>query len=214
MVVPACGAGGSGFARACIPADSGAPRARMNSETDLEAALLGPVVADRACGDCTACCTVLTVDTPDFKKPAGAPCIHLASQGCGIHAVRPHICRTWFCGWRRIAGLPDDARPDRSGIVVSLDFVREPRNCFEGVSVMVRMLPGSKAIENGMAGAILDRLCDRLVPVWFSNGSKKMLMHPDNEVAELVISGDAPPAHLRDEVAAWRERYGAFGAKD
>lgn len=108
--------------------------------------------------------------------------------------------------------MPDEARPDQSGILVSLDFVREPRNCFEGVSIIVRTLAGSDAIESGMAETILDSLCDRLVPVWFSDGSKKMLMHPDNDVAGLVISGDPAPAHLRDEVAAWRGRYGVFAA--
>lgn len=106
--------------------------------------------------------------------------------------------------------MPDEARPDRSGLLVSLNFVPEPRNCFEGVSIHVRTLPGSDAIESGMAGAILDSLCDRLVAVWFSDGSKKMLMHPESDVARLVISGDPAPPHLKDEVAAWRERYGVF----
>jgi hypothetical protein len=182
----------------------------MAAETDLETTLLGPVLADRACGDCTACCTVLTVDTPDLKKPAGTPCTWLTVQGCSIHAARPHICRTWFCAWRRMADLPDDARPDRSGLLVSLNFVREPRNVFEAVSLNVRLLPGSEAIGNGMAKTVLDRLCDQLIPVWFSDGSRKMLMHPDKEVAALVVSGDPAPAHLANEVAAWRERYGVF----
>ena len=182
----------------------------MQSETDLETTLLGPVVADRECGDCTACCTVLTIDTSDFKKPAGTPCTHLTSRGCGIHATRPHICRTWFCGWRRVASLPDDARPDRSGLLVSLNFERAPRNCFEGVSISIRLLAGSDTIETGMAAMVLDALCDQLVPVWFSDGSKKMLMHPENDVAGFVISGKPAPAQLQDEVAAWRERYGVF----
>lgn len=182
----------------------------MPAETDLETTLLGPVLADRTCGDCTACCTVLTVDTPDFKKAGGMPCKHLSSRGCGIHPVRPHICRTWFCAWRRMAAMPDEARPDRSGLLVSLNFVREPRNCFEGVSINVRALAGSEAIERDMAKTILDSLCDRLVPVWFSDGSRKMLMHPENDVARLVLSGDAAPLHLEDEVAAWREHYGVF----
>ncbi len=182
----------------------------MEAGDDLETAMLGPVLADRSCGDCTACCTTLTVDTPDFAKPAGVPCVHLTTGGCGIHPVRPGICRTWFCVWRRDAGLPDEARPDRSGLLVSLNFVRAPQNCLEGVSINVRLLPGSDAIRNGMAAAMLDRLCDRLIPVWFSDGAKKMLMHPDNDVARLILSGDAPPPTLRDEVAAWRERYGAF----
>lgn len=182
----------------------------MHAETDLETNLLGPVLVDRACGECTACCTELTVDTPDFAKRAGTPCVHLAERGCGIHAVRPRICQTWFCAWRRVASMPEEARPDRSGLLVSLNFVREPQNCFEAVSINVRALVGSNAIENGMAAAVLDSLCDQLIPVWFSDGSTKMLMHPDNEVARLVISGDPAPAHLQDEVAAWRERYSVF----
>ncbi|WP_277984332.1 YkgJ family cysteine cluster protein [Sphingomonas faeni] len=178
---------------------------------DVETTLLGPILLNRECGDCTACCTELTVKTPEFAKPAGTPCIHLCDQGCGIHAVRPRICRTWFCVWRRVASLPDAARPDRSGLLVSLNFVDKPQTCLEGVSIHVRMLAGSDAIANGMAAAVLDAVCDQLVPVWFSDGAEKMLMHPDNDVAGFVLSGEAAPAHLQDEVAAWRERYGVFG---
>lgn len=184
----------------------------MNPDSDLETLLLGPVLADRSCGDCTACCTVLTVNTADFAKPAGTPCVHLTAQGCGIHPIRPHICRTWFCAWRRIASLPEAARPDRSGLLVSLNFVQEPQNCFEGVSINVRALGGGEAIANGMAAIVLDSVCDQLVPVWFSDGAKKMLMHPDTEVAGFVLSGEAGPAELQDEVAAWRERYGVFAS--
>jgi hypothetical protein len=184
----------------------------MSTTVDLETTLLGPVLPDRDCGDCTACCTVLTVDTPDFKKPAGTPCENLTSRGCSIHDVRPHICRTWFCAWRRVAALPDEARPDRSGLLVSVNFVREPRNCFEAISLNVKALAGSDAIASGMAAAVLDVLCDQLVAVWFSDGARKMLVHPENDVAQAVISGGPPPAHLADEVTAWRERYGVFHA--
>jgi len=184
----------------------------MSTQADLETILLGPVLPDRACGGCTACCTVLTVDTPEFSKPADTPCTHLTTRGCGIHEARPPICRAWFCAWRRMAALPDDARPDRSGLLVSLNFVRAPRNCLEGVSISVRMLPGSDAIANGMARTVLDSLCTGLVAVWFSDGSRKMLMHPENDVARFVISGEPAPAHLATEVAAWRERYAALGA--
>lgn len=182
----------------------------MHDGADLETFLLGPVLADRDCGDCTACCTVLTVNTPDFSKPAGTPCINLSRAGCRIHDVRPHICRTWFCGWRRVATMPDAARPDRSGLLVSLNFVQEPKNCFEGVSINVRALAGTEAITNGMAAVVLDSLCNQMVPVWFSDGSSKMLLHPDNDVAQLVISGNPAPEHLQGEVSAWRERYSVF----
>ncbi len=110
--------------------------------------------------------------------------------------------------------MPEEARPDRSGLLVSLNFVREPENCLEAVSINVRMLAGSTAIENGTAARLRDSLCDQLVPVWFSDGSKKMLMHPENDVARHVISGTPAPAHLQDEVGAWRERYRSFARKD
>ena len=186
----------------------------MRTDTDLETILLGPVLADRGCGDCTACCTVLTVDTPELKKPAGTPCVHLTAAGCGIHAIRPRICRTWFCAWRRVGGMPDEARPDRSGLLVSLNIIQQPQNLFEGVSINVRVLAGSRAIEDGIAATILDSVCDRLIPVWFSDGDRKMLMHPENDVAHHVLSGEPAPIHLRGEVAAWRERYGVFAAND
>lgn len=182
----------------------------MNAATDLETLVLGPVLANRDCDECTACCTALTVDTAEFSKPAGTPCVHLGLKGCGIHAVRPTICRTWFCAWRRLAALPDNARPDRCGLLVSLNFVREARNPLEGLSINVRKLAGSDAIESGMARTVLDALCTQLVAVWFSDGEKKMLMHPADDVARLVLSGDPAPAHLAREVAAWRDRYAAF----
>lgn len=185
---------------------------RPPSEPDIETMLLGPVLPERDCGDCTACCTHLTVNSPDFAKPAGIACSHLTPGGCGIHAVRPHICRTWFCVWRRRADLSDAARPDRSGLLVSLNFVGQPQNCLEAVSINIRMLPGSDAIRNGLAAATLDRLCRDLVPVWFSDGEEKMLMHPSADVARHVLSDTPPPAALAPEVAAWRERYAPFGA--
>jgi hypothetical protein len=183
----------------------------MTAPVDLEEALLGPLVAGRECDGCAVCCDILKIDTPDLQKPADMRCVHRSAEGCAIHAVRPGICRAWFCGWRRIEDMPDDARPDRSGLMVSLDFVREPRNCLEGVAIVVRSTVGREAFESETAERILDSLCERLVPVWLHDGSKKVLVHPDAEVAHHVLSGDPAPADLEDEVAAWRARYGMFG---
>lgn len=183
----------------------------MASSMDLEAAIFGPLVADRECGDCTVCCDVLKIDTPDLQKSADTRCTHLGAHGCAIHAVRPSICRAWFCGWRRSAAMPDTARPDRSGLLVSLDFVREPRNLFEGVSIVVRSLTGSAAFGTAAAGAMIDGLCRGMVPVWIRDGAKKVLVHPEDDVAGLVLSGEPAPADLREEVAAWRRLYGVFG---
>ena len=180
----------------------------MQLDGDVETTLLGPVLDHRSCGECTVCCTNLKVDTPELKKQAGVPCTHLGAAGCGIYAARPPICRTWFCAWRRVESMAEDTRPERSGRLVVVNFVREPRNCFERLSITVRLLPGSTAIADGTAGKVLDSLCGRLVPVWFSDGSRQLLMHPDQEVAHHVLAGTRAPRHLRQEVAAWRDRYG------
>jgi hypothetical protein len=183
----------------------------MTADVDLETTLLGPLVPGRECGGCAVCCDVLKIDTPDLQKPADTRCIHRSAEGCGIHAVRPDICRAWFCGWRRIASMPDEAHPDLCGLMVSLDFVREPRNCLEGVAIVVRSFTGREAFESDLADDMLDSLCDQLVPVWLHDGSHKVLVHPEAEVAHHVISGAPAPAHLQEEVAAWRARYGMFG---
>lgn len=106
--------------------------------------------------------------------------------------------------------MPDAARPDRSGLLVSIAFERAPRNCFEGVAITLRLIPAGDAIENGMAAAMLNALCDQLVPVWFSDGSQKMLLHPKSAVADLVLSGEPAPDLLSQEVAEWRGQYGIF----
>jgi hypothetical protein len=183
----------------------------MPDAIDLEDTLLGPVMPGRDCGGCAVCCDILKIDTPDLRKPAGISCIHRSAEGCAIHPARPDICRAWFCGWRRIADMPDAARPDRSGLMVSLDFVREPRNCLEGVAIVVRSVAGREAFASDLAEDILDRLCDRLVPVWLHDGAQKVLVHPEADVAHHVLSGEPAPAHLEEEVAAWRARYGMFG---
>ena len=182
----------------------------MASTADLEHALLGPLVAGRECGDCVVCCEALKIDTPALSKPAGTLCRHSSGHGCKIHETRPDICRAWFCGWRRIAAMPEAARPDRSGLLVSLDFNRHPRNCLEGVAIVVRSLHDETALESPMARRIVDRLSSQMVPVWTSDGASKTLVHPRSEIAAPVISGAAPPARLRPEVDAWRARYDVF----
>lgn len=75
--------------------------------------------AERRCGECSLCCTVLRVD--ELAKLGGTDCLHQqAGGGCAIHPRRPAICRAYRCLWLRGRfGAAD--RPDRLGAV--LDFV-------------------------------------------------------------------------------------------
>ncbi len=90
------------------------------SEHPIDAMLAGAsLVADRECGACTACCTLLKIDEPDFRKPPGVTCGHrVGGLGCSIHSTRPDVCRAWYCGWRRLPWLSADMWPPESGILV------------------------------------------------------------------------------------------------
>ena len=77
------------------------------------------LVPGRECGECTVCCVILNIDTPEFQKMPGKPCAHLCEGGgCGIHATRYPVCRAYHCAWRFLAHLGDAWRPDRSGVLV------------------------------------------------------------------------------------------------
>lgn len=81
-----------------------------------------PVLPGRDCGGCTACCTVLPADDPTLKKQSGVDCAHCdVGAGCRIYETRPQTCRDFFCGWRALPKLGDEWRPDRSGVMITLD---------------------------------------------------------------------------------------------
>jgi hypothetical protein len=104
------------------------------------------LVPDRACGGCTACCKHLTIDEVDFKKPAGFLCKHCVEEvGCSIYQSRPRVCRTWYCGWRRIGWLSDALRPDRSAVLIR--FTKEvPPQFAVKLGVIFEALGGCNSI--------------------------------------------------------------------
>lgn len=80
-----------------------------------------PLLPDRDCGGCVECCRFIPLDLPELAKPTGELCAYCVDgAGCGVHAIRPQTCRTWFCVWRMVE-LSEDWRPDRSGIIVRPD---------------------------------------------------------------------------------------------
>ncbi len=78
---------------------------------------------ERACGECTACCTVYYIDGLWPESPRWEPCPHARVDqggGCGIYPRRPHSCRSFRCMW--LDGWGEDAdRPDRLGLVLDFD---------------------------------------------------------------------------------------------
>jgi len=91
----------------------------MNQPTQT---LSPPLVPGRECGACSACCVNLLIDSEDLQKPANIECPNLTPvKGCAIYGSRPSDCRSFHCGWRMLAGLGDEWRPDRSRVMIRVE---------------------------------------------------------------------------------------------
>lgn len=72
----------------------------------------------RVCGECRECCHVFPL--PVLDKPAGVWCRLLGPGGCTVHDDgQPEVCRRYACYWLDHESLPEEARPDRAGMVVT-----------------------------------------------------------------------------------------------
>ena len=78
------------------------------------------VVPGRACGGCTLCCKLLSVE--ELETPPLAWCPHCAVKtGCTIYEDRPTECRQFFCEYLLDATLGEHWRPSRCKMVVALE---------------------------------------------------------------------------------------------
>lgn len=89
-------------------------------------------IATKPCGECRECCIHLPINFIDDFKPAHVPCDNLCESGCSIYDHRPNECEHFFCAWKVIppAEIISDAehdamRPDRSGVIVFLQDLRD-----------------------------------------------------------------------------------------
>ncbi|MEI9891487.1 MAG: hypothetical protein WDN45_14070 [Caulobacteraceae bacterium] len=177
---------------------------------DLADLLYGPVLADRACGECTVCCTPL-IDTPELKKAEGERCPNCTRAGCGVYETRPGICRTYNCGWKRIASMPPETRPDRLGVMFSLERVAAPRNVFEHLFYVAVAVDDPRALEKPLVRDALAMLAEGLLPVWGVWRGTKTLVHPHPDFAEAIMNpAPHPDRALVKKGRDWLERYAPF----
>lgn len=86
------------------------------------------------CGACSVCCKELMFDIEGTRILAGVMCPHAAPpHGCSIHASRPEVCRSYFCGWHHLPSLGEDWRPDLSGVLISFRNGLAPDGKRDGV---------------------------------------------------------------------------------
>lgn len=166
---------------------------------------------DRQCGSCTACCTHTLVDEPDFKKAEGVTCQHCTGNGCGIFTSpeRPLVCRTWYCLWRRLGLLPEEAFPPRSDVMLFVSFNPNASSLFFKLCISVTALESSLSLSEPGLVPILYELADRYaVPILLKHKQVARLIYPDPALADAVLQPEKTPfVALRAEAAAWHENY-------
>jgi len=73
----------------------------------------------RSCLPCTACCSgalAVTIEGKDITP--GNPCKY-CDNGCTVHDKQPEkVCREFKCGWLTDPQLPEEMRPDLSGVII------------------------------------------------------------------------------------------------
>lgn len=78
------------------------------------------LVAGRTCDGCTMCCKLLSIDV--LEKPRAVWCSHCdKKRGCKIYEDRPVACRSFFCGWRRIADLDERWKPSTAKFLINYE---------------------------------------------------------------------------------------------
>ena len=163
------------------------------------------LVEGRDCGGCTVCCSLLPIDTPELCKVPGVPCVQLKAHGCGIYETRFPICRTYHCGWRKLAMLDESWRPDLSGVLVSPHGDARMAGA-DGIEFLV--FGGAAALRRpAFVPLVLSLIADGVsaylaIPGPPAHFSARVLLNP--------VLGEAAVA--RDNTAALRVLMGALKA--
>lgn len=166
----------------------------------------------RACGSCTVCCRVLEIKT--LAKPAGTLCEHNTGSACGIYEDRPAACAKWHCLWRKVEALPDELRPDRLGVMFSLETAPTSEDPFLRARIVCRAVHGADAFERWEAVEAIDMFVrEGSLPVWIAFGSAASIVHPKPTHADHLRDAIKQPhaermQGLEEEAAAWRLRLG------
>lgn len=172
------------------------------------------LVPGRECGDCVACCKSLEIQEPQLTKPAEVLCQHCTGHSCGIYDNRPSVCRGWYCVWRVEKDLSDDMRPDKCGVMFTLDGDRQPQTLFDSFFIIGRTLAEGdrSAFDTPVVAAALQIVTKGgtgAVPVFGSwEYGLKALLYPNGPLVDAILHPATTPfGYLAVEAQGWRARY-------
>jgi hypothetical protein len=135
-----------------------------------------PEATERSCGGCTACCYTHSVKEGAVTTGFYDLCTHCTEGvGCAIYEARPLSCQVYQCLWRS-GSLPDELRPDKSGIILDVwpfeDLGATFLNIWESI-------PGS--LETETARALIEHFMStgRYI-LWIIKQDEDTLFFPDD----------------------------------
>ncbi len=171
---------------------------------------LGTVKADRSCGTCIACCVIPHIDTPELKKPVDTQCANCTGTGCAIHASRPEICRSFECGYKRLIGMPPEARPDRCGAMITIEVDSPASGVFDNIYYLVSTSQDPATLKSPALDRVVQSLSRGPVPIYIYWQGFKTLIHPPKQVAMAVLHpADASPT-MAAEASRWLKAYAPY----
>lgn len=113
------------------------------------------LVTGRTCGSCNVCCVALTINDKALQKAQGYRCRNtLPDKGCAIYETRPDTCRTFFCGWRQLKWIRETLRPDRSGVLVRLQYEVSTATRTRRLGVVFTLLDNAALKAEGLAESV------------------------------------------------------------
>ena len=84
----------------------------------------------------------------------------------------------WYCLWRKIGALPNELRPDRSGVIFAIESGAPGENASEGACVVGRAVDEAHALASAEAAeAFAMFVREGSFPVWRVSNRKATLMH-------------------------------------
>lgn len=141
----------------------------------------------RTCGECTVCCTVMSVKDTDFDKREYTPCAKLCAAGCSIYANKPSACTSYSCLWLIDNGdtLRDEERPDKSGLLFEMSGIHRDKSAFEkatGIPFLVVREATPGAFEEYRGQKTLRRLSKKALIIRAYQAGKRVAMGPMEKV--------------------------------
>lgn len=113
------------------------------------------LIPGRDCGECNVCCVSLTIDDAELQKPQGYRCRNTQpDKSCGIYERRPNTCREFNCGWRMLKWVRQELRPDRSGVLVRLQYERGRDGNPPRLGVIISLLTNASVRAEGLAETV------------------------------------------------------------